>query len=91
MDADAALRRSVHKFSSNIVDWRWECMEDATTDELTVLEGYRHRYDANVLSQDSALNLKVQSGLSDPFHEILSLILRMISRCVGSTYSTLLD
>ena len=91
MDAVPALRRSVHKFSSNVVDWRWECMEDATSDELTVLKGYRERYDANVLSQDSALNLKVQSGLFDPIHEILSLILRMISRCVGLTYSCLLD
>lgn len=59
-------------------------MEDTTDDEISIYEAYQLYYQADTLTNDSALNLKVRSALTDDFHLIISLILRCLSRCVGN-------
>ena len=66
-----------------MVDWRWENMEDCADGELSLYYSYQRLYTKGVLANDSALNLKVEFGLHDEFHDVMSLILRLLARCVG--------
>lgn len=76
----------VHKFSTHTVEWRWENMEDALVDELSIYTQYGEalKMNSTVLKNDTALGQKIRSAYSSDTHEVLSLLLCMIARCLGT-------
>ena len=83
-DAPRETRHLIHQFTSDVVDWRWENLEDAVSDEVRVYADYQKYYKPNTLKRDGALNQDVRAGLNDPFHFIFSVLLYCICEAIGT-------
>ena len=79
------VRNRLKSFTTKPVDWRWEVIEDAVSDELRLYDSYAECYSQEVLQKDTALNAVVKEGLYDPLHVFISLVLQWASKAVGTS------